>query len=141
MPNSSNEICFMRAVDILDSIRQKKLSAREVMQAHLQQINRGIPKVNAMVTLVPEDRLMAQHGEGDALLAQKDWEDALMAYLHVPVFYQDEKIFLPPALLGSGRAYRRLNDNNRAKRALKELIATFPQSAEANAAQAELKKL
>src|SRR5437868_11755685 len=79
--------------------------------------------------------------KGDALLAQKDWEDALMAYLHVPVFYQDEKIFLPPALLGSCRAYRRLNDKDRAKRAFNELISTYPQSAEASAAGAELKKL
>ena len=78
---------------------------------------------------------------GDALLAQKNWDEALMAYLHVPVFYQDEKIFLPAALLGSGRAYRRLNDNQRAKKALNELIKTYPQSAEANAAEAELKKL
>jgi tetratricopeptide (TPR) repeat protein len=79
--------------------------------------------------------------KGDTLLAQKDWDDALMAYLHVPVFYQDEKMFLPAALLGSGRAYRRLNDIDRAKKALKELISTYPQSAEATAAQTELKKL
>jgi tetratricopeptide (TPR) repeat protein len=79
--------------------------------------------------------------KGDTLLAQKDWDDALMAYLHVPVFYQDEKMFLPAALLGSGRAYRRLNDIDRAKKSLKELISTYPQSAEATAAQTELKKL
>jgi len=79
--------------------------------------------------------------KGDTLLAQKDWDDALMAYLHVPVFYQDEKMFLPAALLGSGRAYRRLNDVDRAKKALNELISTYPQSAEATAAKNELKKL
>jgi tetratricopeptide (TPR) repeat protein len=79
--------------------------------------------------------------KGDALLAQKDWNDALVAYLHVPVFYQDERMFQPAALLGSGRAYRRLNDINRAKRALNELLTAFPQSAEATAAQTELKKL
>jgi tetratricopeptide (TPR) repeat protein len=79
--------------------------------------------------------------KGDTLFAQKDWDDALMAYLHVPVFYQDEKMFLPAALLGSGRAYRRLNDIDRAKKSLNELISTYPQSAEATAAQTELKKL
>src|SRR6185312_11492316 len=79
--------------------------------------------------------------KGDALLAQKEWDGALMAYLHVPVFYYDEKIFLPAALLGSGRAYRRLSDNDRAKKALNELIKAYPQSAEATSAQAELKKL
>jgi tetratricopeptide (TPR) repeat protein len=79
--------------------------------------------------------------KGDALLAAKDWDDALMAYLHVPIFYQDEKIFLPAALLGSARAYRRLNDTDRAKKSLNELITTFPRSTEAAAAQTELKKL
>ena len=35
-------------------IRAKKLSAREALAAHLQQIERVNPKVNAIVTLVPE---------------------------------------------------------------------------------------
>jgi amidase len=35
-------------------IRTKKLSAREVLAAHLKQIERVNPKVNAIVTLVPE---------------------------------------------------------------------------------------
>ncbi len=59
-PDAPAEICFLRAVDILELIRKKKLSAREVMQAHLKQIARVNPKVNAMVTMVPEDQLMAQ---------------------------------------------------------------------------------
>jgi amidase len=68
--DSSDEICFMRAVDILDAIRKKKLSAREVMQAHLKQINRVNSKVNAIVTLVPEDQLMAQAAAADGALAK-----------------------------------------------------------------------
>lgn len=79
--------------------------------------------------------------KGDALLAQKNADDALMAYLHVPVFYYEEKQFMPAALLGSARAYRRLDDVDHAKKTLNELIASFPQSAEAAAAQTELKKL
>src|SRR5207237_5456006 len=69
--------------------------------------------------------------KGNVLLAQKDWDDALLAFLRVPVFYRDEKLFMPPALLGSARAYRRLDDVERAKRTLKELIAQFPKSSEA----------
>jgi tetratricopeptide (TPR) repeat protein len=79
--------------------------------------------------------------KGDALLAQKTADEALMAYLHVPVFYYEEKQFMPAALLGSARAYRRLDDVDHAKKSLNELIASFPQSAEAAAAQTELKKL
>ena len=39
--DSSAEICFMRAVDILEAIRKKRISSREVMQAHLKQIHFG----------------------------------------------------------------------------------------------------
>jgi amidase len=73
LPNSPDEICFMRTVDIMDAIRRKKLSAREVMQAHLRQIDRVNPKVNAIVTRVPEDQLMAQAAAADEALAHGKW--------------------------------------------------------------------
>ncbi|HEY3457226.1 MAG TPA: amidase [Bryobacteraceae bacterium] len=73
----ANEICFMRAVDLLDALRQKKISAREVMQAHLAQIRHVNPKVNAMVTMVPEDRLLAQAAAADEALAHGRWLGAL----------------------------------------------------------------
>ena len=79
--------------------------------------------------------------KGDALMAQKHADTALLAYLHVPIFYSDETSFVPPAILGSARAYVRLDDNIRAKKALNELIASFPKSAEAAIAQSELKKI
>ncbi len=79
--------------------------------------------------------------KGNVLLAQKDWDGALLAFLRVPVFYRDEKLFMPPALLGSARAYRRLDDIEHAKRSLKDLIAGFPKSSEAAIAQTELQKL
>jgi amidase len=69
----SNEICSMRAVDMVEAIRAKRLSAREVMQAHLKQINQVNGKVNAIVTLVPEDQLMSQAAAADEALAQGKW--------------------------------------------------------------------
>src|SRR6266478_7582476 len=69
-PASDSEICFMPARQMADLIRIKKLSSREVMQAHLKQINRVNSKVNAIVTLVPEDRLMAQAAAADEALAK-----------------------------------------------------------------------
>jgi amidase len=71
--NSSPDICFLRAVDMVDLISQKKLSAREVMQAHLKQISRVNPAVNAMVTHVPEEQLMAQAAAADESLAKGKW--------------------------------------------------------------------
>src|SRR5215467_471457 len=71
--DSTDEICFMRAVDILDLMRNKKLSAREVMQAHLKQISRVNSKVNAIVTLVPEQKLLAEAAAADDALAKGKW--------------------------------------------------------------------
>jgi len=62
---TSNEICSLKATDMARMIRQKKLSAREVMEAHLREIERVNPRVNAIVTLVPEDQLMAQAQAAD----------------------------------------------------------------------------
>jgi hypothetical protein len=52
-PSGADEICFMRAIDIVGAIRAKKLSSREVVEAHLKQIAKVNPQVNAIVTLAP----------------------------------------------------------------------------------------
>jgi len=70
--NPHTEICFMRATELAAMIRKKKLSAREVMQAHLRQIERVNPKVNAIVTLVDEDKLMGQARAADDIVARGD---------------------------------------------------------------------
>jgi len=79
--------------------------------------------------------------KGDALLAQRQWDDAALAYLHVPVFYREEKRWMPPALLGSARALRGLEDLAEAKRSLNELTTSYPKSAQAEIAQTELQKM
>jgi len=58
-------------------IQQKKLSSREVIQAHLKQIARVNPKVNAIVTLVPEDQLMAQAKAADEATARGETKGPL----------------------------------------------------------------
>jgi amidase len=71
------EICFMSAGDMAELIRRKKLSAREVMEAHLKQIARVNPKVNAIVTLVPEEQLMAQAHAADESAAKGNFKGPL----------------------------------------------------------------
>ncbi|MFL6448217.1 MAG: amidase [Bryobacteraceae bacterium] len=71
--HSQDDICFLRAVDILALLRTKKLSAREVMVAHLKQIKRLNTAVNAIVTFVPEDRLMAEAAKADEAIARGNW--------------------------------------------------------------------
>ena len=53
------------------------------------------------------------------------WDGAVLAYLHVPVFYEDEKLWMPQALLGSARAFRGLEDLDRAKKSLNDLTAAI----------------
>ena len=78
---------------------------------------------------------------GDVFLGQRQWPDAILAYLHVPVFYEGEKRWMPPALLGSARAFRGLEDLEEAKRSLNDLAAGYPKSAQAEIARTELQKL
>src|SRR5579864_6203516 len=60
----SPDICFLSALEMAGLIRRKKLSAREVMAAHLKQIERVNPKVNAIVTLVA-GQAMENAGKAD----------------------------------------------------------------------------
>jgi amidase len=76
-PATDTGVCFMPAREMADLIRQKKLSAREVMQAHLAQIKRVNSKVNAIVTLVDEDKLMAQALAADESLAKGSYHGPL----------------------------------------------------------------
>jgi len=66
--NAGSELCYMSAVELADRLRRKQVSARDVMAAHLAQIERINPKVNAIVTLVA-DRAMADAARADEMLA------------------------------------------------------------------------
>ena len=66
---AANDICFLGAAELAAMIRQKKVSVREVMSAHLRQIEHVNSKLNAIVTLVPEASLMAQARAADEALS------------------------------------------------------------------------
>ncbi len=63
------EICFSTATELSRRIRKKDLSAAEVMEAHLAQIERVNPEVNAIVTFHPE-RAMEEARSADEKLAR-----------------------------------------------------------------------
>lgn len=52
--SAASSVHWMGAIEMARLIRTKKLSAREALTEHLKQIERVNPKVNAIVTLVPE---------------------------------------------------------------------------------------
>lgn len=89
----------------------------------------------------PGTRAAANVIIGECLLAKKQWDDATLAFLQVPVFYPTEKVFVPHAMLGAGRAQFGMDDLPRARATLNELLKTYAAAPEAALAQAELEKI
>ncbi len=82
---SASSVCFMSTVEMARLIRAKKLSAREALAEHLKQIERVNPKVNAIVTLVPE-MAAADAAKADEMQARKE----TLGPLHgLPVAHKD----------------------------------------------------
>jgi amidase len=80
-----SELCELSAVDLAARLAQKQVSAREVMSAHLAQIERLNPKVNAIVTLVAE-QAMAGASKADEAIMRRD----PIGVLHgLPVAHKD----------------------------------------------------
>src|SRR5215475_814923 len=82
---SDSSVCFLSAIEMARLIRLKKLSAREALAAHLKQIERVNPKVNAIVTLVAE-MAAESAAKADELQARKE----KLGPLHgLPVAHKD----------------------------------------------------
>jgi amidase len=62
-------LTFLSATELAERLRTKQISAREVMAAHLAQIERINPKVNAIVTLVAE-RALADAARADEAMVR-----------------------------------------------------------------------
>jgi amidase len=67
---SNSEICFMTATEMALRIRKRELSCREVMEAHLNQIERVNPIVNAIVTRISSEQALGLADAADDALAQ-----------------------------------------------------------------------
>jgi len=71
MQPPGSEICFKDAVSLARMMREREVTAREVMTAFLSQIDRINPKVNAICTLVDEEALLRSASEADEQLILK----------------------------------------------------------------------
>jgi amidase len=108
---AGSELCFMSAVELAARIRRKEVSAREVMTAHLAQIERVNPGVNAIVTLVA-DRAMAAAARADEMTAK----GGALGVLHgLPVAHKD---LVDTAGIRTTRGSRFYRDNVPARDAL-----------------------
>ncbi len=80
-----NELNFLSASQLAHLIRERKVSAVEVMEAHLKQITLHNPKLNAIVTL-DEEHARQRAEEADAALARGEMWGSLHG---VPITIKD----------------------------------------------------
>lgn len=69
-------ICYWTARELLGALDRRELSSREIVQAHLEQIERVNPAVNAVVTLVAE-RALEEADRADRALAARERQGPL----------------------------------------------------------------
>ena len=82
---TSTEICFMTAVEMIDCLHSGDLSVRQIISAHLTQIERVNPQVNAIVTLLPEKAMKQAAAADEAIYHGKD-----LGKLHgLPIAHKD----------------------------------------------------
>src|SRR5262245_36657497 len=60
-----DDLCYMSATELVRLLRTRKLSAREVMTAHLARIASWNPKVNAIVAKLDDANCLALADEAD----------------------------------------------------------------------------
>ena len=79
-------LCFSSARTLADLVASREVSAREVMAAHLAQIDRVNPSLNAIVAMLPGEACLALADEADALQAS----GAAIGPLHgLPIAFKD----------------------------------------------------
>ncbi len=83
-----NELCFQSARKLARLIRTRKVSSAEVVEAYVGQVERVNPKVNALVTFLPEQALK-QAKRIDAQLSRKRSAAAPGPLAGLPIAYKD----------------------------------------------------
>jgi amidase len=82
------QLVFLPARKLARLIRTRKLSATEVMKAHIAQIERVNPQVNAIITFLPERALKSARAL-DARLARPGGAADLPPLAGLPIAYKD----------------------------------------------------
>ena len=89
-----SELCFMSARELARLIHARRVSAREVMTAHLERIARYNPTLNAIVARLPDERCLALADAADNRASPRSWgaqvEEGSLGALHgLPVAFKD----------------------------------------------------
>ena len=67
-----SDLCAAAAGELVRLIASREVSAVEVMRAHLARIEEANPRLNAIVTLLPEETLLGEAAKADAAVAGGD---------------------------------------------------------------------
>jgi amidase len=86
LPANPRDLCFLSAKDLSALVHCRKLSAREVMTAHLDQIGRLNPHINAIVARLDDEQCLALADEADKRAATAGWSGALHG---LPIAFKD----------------------------------------------------
>jgi amidase len=81
-----SDLCFTSARELASFVRDGTVSARDVMSAHLEQIARVNPTVNAIVAKLDDDACMELAAEADRHLARGEEVGALHG---LPIAFKD----------------------------------------------------
>jgi amidase len=81
-PPTPSDLVMMDAVTLAGTIRSRRVSCVEVMTAHLDQIERYNPAVNAIVALQDRGALLKQAGERDDQARRGAWLGPLHGFPH-----------------------------------------------------------
>ena len=82
----SNDLCFIAARQLARLIRTREISAREVMAAHLEQIHRANPTLNAIVAKLSDEECLALADAADRRVASGEQVGALHG---LPIAFKD----------------------------------------------------
>ena len=86
---TSHELCFLTATELARRIRRREVSCEDVMRAHIDQIQRVNPSVNAIVTFVPEQALAAARAADAALTERRAPAPEAAPLYGLPIAHKD----------------------------------------------------
>lgn len=153
LDNDAALAAFLSTLESVDDGSNAELGQKIKLAKLLQKARRGehgavVADADGLISQFDgADTLARLHIlKGASLLALKRYEDAMNTYLRVPVFYGSQQEHLPKALLGAAKAFRGMDSpaaksqrlGEVANTYLRELVATFPVSVEAEEAKALL---
>lgn len=131
---------------MIERLKRAKADPADLARVEIAVINQLVAKGKTTEANARMEKLQESAGDEESLAALAvlkagilekagRTEDALLAYLRVPVFSPTADSQMPAALAGAARAYQKLGDTERAASTITKLTTRFPNSPEAAQAQ------